>query len=306
MVRTAGKGIGMRANEMITMMLVSWMLAAGCGVETLHSIFEPCDPFSRALSENDDQQRRPLEDALEKCFACAEFDIWYQDGELRVGPDRTELEAGRTLETVYLEPLLEKVWRQGGDGCLLPDCHPFTLVVDIRSEPTTTWEALQWTLMPYEHLFSGNFRVTYSASEGWSRPPDGDGMPGYGPLSLVVAGRWPRTMRGRDVYFQLDARLDDLPRFKDDLWVVQISEDWTRQFSWNGRGTMPELEQNRLASIVELIHREGRTARFAGTPDRKAVWQELLAAGVDVIGTQDLEALERFLLKKRAEQEEEE
>jgi hypothetical protein len=40
---------------------------------------------------------------------------------------------------------------------------------------------------------------------------------------------------------------------------------------------------------------DGRLLRFWNTPNRPAVWRALREAGVDVIGTDDLLALRRFL-----------
>jgi alkaline phosphatase len=50
------------------------------------------------------------------------------------------------------------------------------------------------------------------------------------------------------------------------------------------------------------MHGEGRQLRFWGTPDEPAMWKELQAGGVDLIGTDDLDALRTFLMKAADEQ----
>jgi Glycerophosphoryl diester phosphodiesterase family len=52
---------------------------------------------------------------------------------------------------------------------------------------------------------------------------------------------------------------------------------------------------------VETAHANGQRVRFWATPEqspqREAVWQELLAAQVDYINTDHLQALQDFLLR---------
>jgi glycerophosphoryl diester phosphodiesterase len=61
---------------------------------------------------------------------------------------------------------------------------------------------------------------------------------------------------------------------------------------------MPEFEQARLKEIVTKAHAKGRRVRFWGAPDRKEFWQAMRAAGVDLINTDDLAGLSRFLSEK--------
>jgi hypothetical protein len=74
-----------------------------------------------------------------------------------------------------------------------------------------------------------------------------------------------------------------------------ISDNWSRLFKWNGVGPMPEGEKATLVETVTKAHQQGRRVRFWATPDVSAVWNELLAAGVDLINTDDLAGLERLL-----------
>jgi hypothetical protein len=53
---------------------------------------------------------------------------------------------------------------------------------------------------------------------------------------------------------------------------------------------------------VSRVHAQGRRLRCWNTTDTPAVWQLLVECGVDLIGTDDLEAL-RGLLTARAELE---
>jgi hypothetical protein len=86
--------------------------------------------------------------------------------------------------------------------------------------------------------------------------------------------------------------------------IPLVSEHWGRHFRWQGDGPMPEDERRRLADFVERAHAKGRLVRFWATPDRPspartALWRELLAAGVDLINTDDLTGLQEFLLERQ-------
>jgi glycerophosphoryl diester phosphodiesterase len=61
----------------------------------------------------------------------------------------------------------------------------------------------------------------------------------------------------------------------------------------------PEAERRKLREIVAKAHAQGRKVRFWAAPDRKAVWQALLDAGVDLINTDDLAGLREFLVSSR-------
>ena len=79
-----------------------------------------------------------------------------------------------------------------------------------------------------------------------------------------------------------------------------ISDNWTKYFTWMGIGEMPSVEREKLNTIVSTSHANGQQVRFWATPDmpspqREAIWHELLNAGVDFINTDDLEGLQQFL-----------
>jgi glycerophosphoryl diester phosphodiesterase len=79
-----------------------------------------------------------------------------------------------------------------------------------------------------------------------------------------------------------------------------ISDNWTKLFTWQGVGPMPEAERAKLHAFVAAAHTNGYRVRFWATPDqageaRDAVWTVLADAGVDHINTDDLAGLQRFL-----------
>jgi glycerophosphoryl diester phosphodiesterase len=77
--------------------------------------------------------------------------------------------------------------------------------------------------------------------------------------------------------------------------VPLVSADWNTLFKSRWTGPLPDADRVALEKIVARAHAQGRRLRFWNTPDRVDVWQSLLAAGVDVIGTDDLAGLQEFL-----------
>lgn len=58
-----------------------------------------------AHAHNDYLQKRPLFDALENGFRSLEADVFSQGDSLYVAHDRKDIQQGRTLRKLYLEPL---------------------------------------------------------------------------------------------------------------------------------------------------------------------------------------------------------
>ncbi|CAL9646531.1 hypothetical protein SUDANB105_06497 [Streptomyces sp. enrichment culture] len=243
-------------------------------------------PLWRAHAHNDYEHPRPLLDALDHRFGSVEADIYLVGDQLLVAHDPQDLDPARTLESLYLDPLAARVRAHKGSvyrgyrGSL-------QLLVDLKTEGSSTYAELDRHLRRYRHLFT-----TYA---------HGRVLPG--PVTAVISGdraaRAPmeaQTVR-RAFY---DGRLTDLGGPAPASFAPLISDNWTRQFTWRGAGAFPGAERDKLHGIVRAAHARGQRVRFWATPDqpgpeRDAVWTELLTAGVDHLNTDDLAGLEAFL-----------
>lgn len=241
--------------------------------------------LERAHAHNDYEHDRPLFDALGNGFKSVEADIWLVDGELLVAHDLDQVQRDRTLESLYLAPLRELVKANGG-SVHAGDRDTFTLLIDIKSEAVATYRALHEQLRRHQLILT---RFT------------GGGVDA-GAVTAIVSGNRPRElMEGQRVrYAGYDGRMSDLGTATDPSFVPLISDNWTRHFTWRGVGPMPDAERQKLTAIVQTAHATGQRVRFWETPEqapaREAVWDELLAARVDYINTDHLDALESFLL----------
>src|SRR5712671_1976451 len=105
-------------------------------------------PLVRAHAHNDYEHRRPLFDALDHGFCSIEADVWLIGGQLLVAHDRKNAQPQRTLQTLYLEPLRERIAKNGGR--VYRDGPSVILLIDVKSDATNTYVALRNILKRYE------------------------------------------------------------------------------------------------------------------------------------------------------------
>jgi hypothetical protein len=241
----------------------------GCGVR----------PLPGAFAHNDYAHARPLLDALDHGFGGVEADVFLVGGELLVGHEEKELSEGRTLRSLYLEPLAQRVRRNG--GWIYGRGGWFWLMIDVKSEAGATYAAVREALWPYRGMLTR-----------WR-----DGREEAGAVTVVLSGnRARKVIEGeRERVVAIDGRLEDLEGNAPASLVPWISANWEKTFTWRGEGEMPALEREKLRGIVAKAHEQGRLVRFWATPERPEVWRELRAAGVDLINTDDLAGLAEFL-----------
>jgi glycerophosphoryl diester phosphodiesterase len=242
-------------------------------------------PLGRAHAHNDYEHENPLFDALEHGFTSVEADIYLVGGELLVGHDPADLVPGRTLQKLYLDPLLARA--AAHHGRIYPDRRASVqLLIDIKNTGAATYTELDRVLRGYRLLLTryAHGRVTEGA------------------VTAVISGDRPRELMAAQPvrYAFYDGRLADLGTGAPASFMPLISDNWSTLFTWMGDGPMPAAERARLRDIVSTAHRDGQRVRFWATPDtpgpqRAAVWRELVAAGVDHLNTDDLAGLEDFL-----------
>lgn len=242
------------------------------------------DVLSRAHAHNDYEHDRPLRDALELGFTSVEADVWLEGGELLVAHTWFGLDEARTLESLYLEPLLERTTAHAGR--VYADWpHSVQLLIDLKSEGEATYMALHDLLARYRAMLT-----TFV-----------DGEAHEAAVTVVVTGNRPRALMQEQYvrYAAYDGRGDELDGAGPATFMPLVSDRWGALFDWNGDGDMPPDERQRLHDYVRAAHDSGRRVRFWSTPDDfphcLAVWRELLAAGVDYVNSDQLPALSRWL-----------
>lgn len=243
-------------------------------------------PLLHAHAHNDYLHDPPLLQALEHGFASVEADIFLVGDKLCVAHEADKTTPERTLQSLYLEPLRQRVKKNGGQ--VYRNGSRFLLLIDIKTKAEPTYQRLHEILAAYQEM-----RTTFDAQGRQDKA-----------VTVIVSGNRPlELMRSQPVrYAGYDGRLTDLASDVPADVIPMISDTWVKQFAWTGQGAMPAPQRQKLADIVRKAHAKGRLVRFWATPDapspaREAVWRELLAAGVDLLNTDDLKGLQEFLLR---------
>lgn len=226
-------------------------------------------PILSGHSHNDYERDAPLTAALATGLISVEVDVHLVGGELLVGHDEDDLDPDGTLESLYLEPLRRH--SRAHDGRVFPAPHELLLLVDVKSEAAPAWQALRGLLARYPDLCGA-----------------------AGPVEVVVSGNRARDAMLGDAerLATYDGRLSDLETETPPGFITLVSDDWEDHFAWRGRGPMPERDRAKLARVIAAAHERDWRVRFWKTPEPpgraiEAVWSELLAAGVDLIGTDE-------------------
>jgi hypothetical protein len=236
-------------------------------------------PLIHAHSHNDYEHVRPLLDALDHGFCGVEADIYLVDGQLLVAHDRKKVKPERTLQALYLDPLRERVKQNGGR--VFANGPEFSLLIDLKSDWKTIYPVLRAVLTNYADVLT-IFR---------------DGAKQTNAITIVISGNRAQEMFAGEAtrYAGYDGLLTDLDSTAPATLIPWISADWKVNFTWRGDGAMPLAEQKKLGEIVAKAHTQSRRVRFWGAPDNENFWRAMRAADVDLINTDNLAGVEKFL-----------
>ena len=238
-------------------------------------------PLFRAHAHNDYLHSRPLADALEHGFWSVEADVWLTNGALLVAHDFARTSPERTLQKLYLDPLRAFVKTNPAPQ----GAPPLTLLIDVKSEAEATYAALRGVLQGYGDIltrFESNSIRTNAV------------------MAIISGARATATMRAEALrWAAVDGRLPDLDRPSPVALFPLVSDNWGPQFQWRGVGPFPENERAALRELVRRTHAQGRRLRLWAAPDTEAGWKELSEAGVDLLNTDHLDELEKFLREQK-------
>jgi len=233
----------------------------------------------QAHAHNDYLHPRPLLDALEQGFCSVEADIFLVEGRLLVGHERSQLKPERTLQALYLDPLLRRVNENGGR--VYRGGPEFTLLIDLKQDWRVLYPVLRSVLTNYAAMLTTVV----------------DGVTRSNAVLVVISGNRDKSMfDGETVrYAAYDGEPGELEANPAPNLVPWISASWNSRFRWRGAGAIPATELIALRALLDRAHAQGRRVRFWGSPDTPNFWQVMHVAGVDLINTDDLSGLRNFL-----------
>jgi hypothetical protein len=246
--------------------------------------YSQSSPLLNGFAHNDYRHKHPLHDALENGFTNIEADVFYKNGKLIVAHVFPYFKGKRTLENLYLKPLLERV--TDNNGKVYADYHaPVVLLIDIKTNAEETYQALKPILEKYRSILS-----SYE-----------DGAVVQRAVTIVLSGHKPyRSIENEQN--RLAFIDEDLRKVQRDSVIANVftmaSCKYSKLLKWDGRGLIPNTERIRLCKFVIMAHKLGTKVRLWASPEKKVVWDELLSCGVDLINTDRLPALKNYLASR--------
>jgi glycerophosphoryl diester phosphodiesterase len=229
-----------------------------------------------AHSHNDYAQKRPLLEALDNGFMSMEVDIFLVDGELRVGHDRSDLKAGRTIESMYLDPLADRVKQQGGTVYGQPGT--LILLVDIKEDGRKVQSELTKRLPKYRSMLSERTGSTVQARA----------------VQVILSGARTEDCAQPDGFLFKDGRPNNLE--DEASRTPMISESYSTLVG-SIASPMPPAGKIAFDTLRDEAVGKGMIVRLWGAPDMVTMWNEFRQPGV-LINTDHLKELRAFLLAK--------
>lgn len=217
-------------------------------------------------SHNDYAQKYPFKTAFNTKMGSIEADVHFLNGNLYVAHDKEHIKQSRTLEKLYLKPLEEAI-KTG-------KAYPLVLLIDIKSQADSTLDAVVKQIAQHSAFFNGD-----------------------SPVKFVISGNRPKPERW--IYYPFFIQFDGRPTetYTDEQWqrIGMVSDNFEKYVTTKGQKDIDSITADKLKSVIENTHKQGKKMRFWATPDTKNVWKTLAEMGVDFINTDSPKALSKFL-----------
>lgn len=252
-------------------------------------------------SHNDYWRPVPFYSALSVGAVSIEADVWLINNTLHIGHERSALTPNRTLDSLYIQPILSVLHSVNPNTSFVPSPtkngvydtasgQTLYLWIDVKTDGASTWPFVVKALQP---LRDAGYLTTYNGSAVTSGPVTVIGT-GNTPLNLV------QGVKPRDYFW--DAPIATLnTTFSNVTKEVSpiASADFAVIFGEVRNQTFTDAQAKTLKSQVEVARARGIGLRYWDQPGwpagtRNAVWRRLWDAGVALLNVDDLEAAAAF------------
>jgi alkaline phosphatase len=189
------------------------------------------------------------------------------NGKILVGHDTKDLLPNRSLENMYLAPLL---------ATNTPN-KKLQLLIDVKTEAIGTLDSLIALLKTYPALINNkNITITISGNT----PPD----------SLFIL--YPQFIHFDGRIFK-NYTTDQLSK------ISLISEDYGKFTMWNKTWPMQVVAEEKIKAAIEKIHALNKPIRLWGTPDFPLAWEKFIEMKIDFINTDKIEEITQFFQSRQ-------
>lgn len=250
-------------------------------------------------SHNDYWRPVPFFSALSVGCVSAEADVWLVNKTLYIGHERSALTTTRTLNSLYIQPLLDVLRRQNPPSAFITSperahgafdaaaSQTFYLWVDVKTNGTEAWPYVVQALQP---LRDAGYLTRLNSSGGIVD----------GPVTVIGTGSTPlnqiQNLAERDYFW--DAPVATLnTSFSNITSTVSpiASTNFAAQFGRITGTAFNETQLARLRSQIAVANSKGIRVRYWNTPAwpisiRNTVWKTLVTEGIGLLNADDLEA----------------
>jgi Glycerophosphoryl diester phosphodiesterase family len=223
-------------------------------------------------AHNDYNHPVPFYTAYNAGFGSIEADIFPVNGILCVAHSKSEIQPQRTLKSLYLDPLLNKLAANNS--------RRLKLLVDIKENYELSLHLLIQEIEPLKQ-----YLVTPHESRS---------------IIILISGNRPPPAEYKNYPSYIF--------FDDDLKLHHNAAKWERvglvslplvKFSaWKGENSLEQKDIKLLKHSIDSVHLAGKTIRFWAAPDNESSWKMQMKLGVDLIGTDKIGELANFLLSR--------
>jgi hypothetical protein len=213
----------------------------------------------RIHAHNDYQKPEPLINALRNKTFSIEADVYLPGNRLLVAHDKKELATAKTLDSLYLQPIIELFSLHKGtiseDSSYAP-----VLMIDIKENGEAAITELIKLLSTHRYIFDR----TVNAKA----------------VQVVISGdRGPSSKwTSYPSYIFFDGRPNEIYDSATLQRVAFISDSYFNYIS-------PQDSISRIEQLVKKVHDLGKLLRLWATPDIPASWKQQQQLGIDIINT---------------------
>ncbi len=229
-----------------------------------------------AHSHNDYENDLPFKLAYNNHFGSIEADIWAINGELFVAHYEKDILLSRTLDSLYIQPIV-RLFRQNGGRAWKNNSSTFQLLIDLKTPVEPTLSMLIQKLKQHADVF--NPHINKSA------------------VRIVITGNRPEPAEFRNYpyFIFFDGYLEQRYNKKQLKRIALYSANFKNFSSWNGAGDIIEKEKIRLDGIIDSVHSVKKKIRFWNAPDDINSWNTFMKMKIDFINTDHIVRLAEFL-----------
>lgn len=228
---------------------------------------------AQAHSHNDYERRGAFYDAIDQQFGSIEADLFLVNDTLFVAHNLKDIHPKRTLNTLYIQPILTKIEKNGGSIYPQKDV-PLQFLIDLKTGATETLAALVKELEPHKHILA----------------PDGN-------LTIVVSGNTPDPANFNKYpdFIFFDGRPEITYTPEQLKRIGLISQGFAKYSKWNGEGPLPEKDKKAIQKVIKQTHDLGKKMRLWATPDNINSWKIMMTLGIDYLNTDKVKEMGDYL-----------